>query len=115
MSPTQRMYKVQKRTKEVLGEAIGGLKDPRIGFATITTVRVTPDLRQATVYVSVLGDDQEQRATLAGLRSARSLLQAELARHLRTKFTPELRFEIDHTPEDAERIERLIHQTHEGL
>jgi ribosome-binding factor A len=114
VSESQRVRKVQKLTKEVLGEAIQGLKDPRIGFATVTSVKVSPDLRHALVFVSVLGEEEDRQATLAGLTSASAHLRAELGRQIRMKFTPELAFEIDHTPEDADRIERLIHQLHEG-
>jgi ribosome-binding factor A len=72
------------------------LKDPRIGFASITQVRMSPDLRFARVRVSVLGDEVEQRRTLTGLRSASGLIRHELGRRLENlRFTPELRFELD--------------------
>jgi ribosome-binding factor A len=105
---SQRVRKVQKLTKEVLGEAIGELKDPRIGFTTITSVKVTRDLHLARVFVSVLGDEAAQAETMEGLRSASRLLRIELGRQMRAKFTPELVFELDHTPQDADRLERLI-------
>lgn len=85
------------------------LKDPRIGFVSITGVRMSPDLRTARVRVSVLGDDEEQRRTLAGLRSATGLIRRELGRRLENlRFSPELRFEIDTSIEYSVRIsERL--------
>ena len=109
---SQRIRKVQKLTQEILGDALTALKDPRIGFATITGVKVTRDLKLAHVYVSVLGDERVREDTLAGLRSASRHLRAELGRQMRVKFTPELVFEIDHTPEEADRLERIITNLH---
>ena len=87
------------------------LKDPRIGFASITEVQMTPDLRSARVRVSVLGDEQAQRATLAGLRSASGLIRHELGRRLENlKFTPELRFEIDPSIEYSVHISKRLRE-----
>jgi ribosome-binding factor A len=80
---SQRVAKVQKVAKEILGEAIQDLKDPRIGFATVTAVRVSADLRHARVYVSVMGSEEEKVETLRGLESARSILRGELGRQSR--------------------------------
>ncbi|HWL65140.1 MAG TPA: 30S ribosome-binding factor RbfA [Actinomycetota bacterium] len=111
---TQRMEKVQKRAKQVLGEAIQDLKDPRIGFATITAVRVTPDLRHARVLVSVLGTEDEQTATMKGLESAGSHLRTELGRHIRMKYLPELTFELDTRAAEAQRLEILLKKVHDA-
>jgi ribosome-binding factor A len=106
-----RMRRVDEAMRQVLGAAIAQeLKDPRIGFVTVTDVKTTQDLRQARVYVSVLGTDEEQEATIDGLRSAHGVLQAGVARELRLKRTPELQFELDHTAERAARLERLIEE-----
>jgi ribosome-binding factor A len=110
---SQRIAKVQKLTREVLGEAIQGLKDPRIGFATVTAVRVSADLRHARVYVSVLGTDEERTKTMAGLASATPFLRAEIGRQMRLKYLPELTFELDTGPEEADRLETIIKQIHE--
>ena len=110
---SQRIEKVQKVAREVLGEAIHALKDPRIGFATITSVRVTEDLRHARVLVSVLGSSEEQEETMAGLRSASPHLRQELGRQMRIKYTPELEFVLDTGPASAERVEELIKKIHE--
>ena len=110
---TQRMEKVQKLARQVLGELILELKDPRIGFATVTAVRITPDLRFGRVFVSVLGTEEEQQETIAGLRSAGPHLRGELGKELRTKHTPELTFELDHGPEEAQRLEALMRRLHE--
>ena len=110
---SQRIAKVQKLAREVLGEAIQGLKDPRIGFATVTAVRVSADLRHARVFVSVMGSDEERTNTMAGLASATPFLRAEVGRQMRLKYLPELTFELDTGPEVAERLEAIIKQIHE--
>ena len=109
---SERMEKVQKRARKVLGEAILDLKDPRIGFATVTAVRITPDLRQARVLVSVMGTEEEQTETMKGLASARSHLRSELGRQVRLKYLPELNFELDHQSEEAEHLEELFRKLH---
>lgn len=87
------------------------LKDPRIGFVSITEVRMSPDLRSARVRVSVLGDEKEGRTTLAGLRSASGLIRHELGRRLQNlRFSPELRFEIDPSIEYSVRISRTLRE-----
>ena len=110
---TQRMEKVQKLARQVLGEAIHDLKDPRIGFATVTAVRITPDLRHARVLVSVLGDEDQQAETMKGLASAKSHLRGELGRQVRMKYLPELTFELDHQTEQAEHLEEIFRKIHE--
>ena len=110
---TQRMERVQKLARQVLGELIHDLKDPRIGFATITAVRITRDLRHAHIFVSVLGTEDEQKETLAGLESAKPYLRKELGSEMRLKYLPELRFELDHMTEDAIRVEKILHDIHE--
>jgi ribosome-binding factor A len=110
---SERVRKVEALAREVLGDEIQGLKDPRVGFVTVTRVRVTPDLRQARVFISVLGTPGEIAATMAGLESARSHLRFELGRQIRTKYLPELTFELDTGPAEAERVEQLLHQIHE--
>jgi ribosome-binding factor A len=110
---SQRIEKVQKVAREVLGEAIQNLKDPRIGFVTVTAVRVSADLRHARVFVSVLGDDEARQTTMAGLASATPHLRAELGHQMRIKYLPELIFELDTGPEIAQRVEQLIRKIHE--
>ena len=110
---SQRTEKVQELAREVLGEAITALKDPRIGFATVTAVRISPDLRLARVYVSVLGSDDERKATMEGLRSAAPHLRAELGGQVRLKYLPELIFELDTGAEEAERLDALLKKIHD--
>ena len=110
---TQRTEKVNRLARQVLGEAISSLKDPRIGFATVTAVRVSPDLRHARVLVSVLGSEEEQKATMEGLERAKPYLRGELGRQVRMKYTPELHIELDHGPEDAQRLEAILRDLHQ--
>jgi len=102
------MRRVNESVRQVLSESVGDLKDPRIGFVTITGVDTSPDLRAATVYVSVLGSARKQEATLAGLNSSHAVLQAVVNRELRLKRTPQLSFEYDPTIERGMRLTRLI-------
>jgi len=106
------MEKVQKLARQVLGEEIQTLKDPRVGFATITAVKITPDLRHARVWVSVLGSDEEATDTMAGLNSARPHLRSELGRQMRMKYLPELIFELDKGAEEAQRLDEIFHKIH---
>jgi ribosome-binding factor A len=112
---TARMRRVDEAMRQVLADALASeLKDPRIGFVTVTDVKTSPDLRHARVYVSVLGSGPEQTATLEGLRWAHGYLQGRVAGELRLKRTPELQFELDHTPAQAARLERLIEEAREA-
>jgi ribosome-binding factor A len=110
---TGRMRRVNESLREVLSEGIGSLKDPRIGFVTVTGVDTSPDLRQATVYVSVLGSEKKRDATLAGLQSSHGVLQSRVNRELRLKRTPHLTFEYDPTVERGVRLSRLIDELNE--
>ena len=105
---TDRMRRVNEALREVLSEGIGSLKDPRIGFVTVTGVDTSPDLRHATVYVSVLGSETKREATIAGLQSSHGVLQTRVNRELRLKRTPQLPFEYDPTVERGVRLSRLI-------
>jgi ribosome-binding factor A len=105
---TERMRRVNEAVRETLAEAIGELKDPRIGFVTVTAVKTSTDLRQARVYVSVLGNERKRQKTLQGLESAHGVLQAKLATELRMKRTPQLAFEYDPTVEEGVRMSQLI-------
>jgi ribosome-binding factor A len=102
------MRRVNEAIRETLAEAVGELKDPRIGFVTVTGVQTSPDLRHARVYVSVLGNEHKREQTLEGLESAHGVLQAKLASELRMKRTPQLVFEYDPTVEEGVRMSQLI-------
>jgi ribosome-binding factor A len=107
--PTARMRRVNEAIREVLGDAIATeLKDPRIGFVTVTEVDTSPDLRSARVYVSVLGTAEERESSLAGLQSSHGFLQGRIASEMRMKRTPTLTFEFDDSVERGDRISRLL-------
>ncbi len=105
---SDRMRKVNELLREVLSESLIDLKDPRIGFVTVTAVRTSPDLRQATVYVSVLGSERKRQRSLEGLEAAHGVLQARIASEVRLKRTPTLAFEYDPTVEEGVRMSKLI-------
>ena len=102
------MRRVNESLRAVLAEAVGELKDPRIGFVTVTGVETSPDLRQARVFVSVLGSARKRKQSLEGLAAAHGVLQSRLARELRMKRTPTLAFEYDPTVEEGVRMSKLI-------
>jgi ribosome-binding factor A len=115
------MRRVDEAIRQVVGDAVAlNLKDPRVGFVTVTDVRTSPDLRHARVYVSVLGEggrasEPEQReASLEGLQSAHGYLQGRVAAELRLKRTPELEFAYDDTTDRALRVEELLEEIGEA-
>ena len=105
---SERLRRVNEAVREVLTEAIPELKDPRIGFLTITGVETSRDLRHARVFVSVLGSEKRRIQTLAGLKAAQGVLQGRLGRELRLKNTPLLAFQYDPSVERGVRMSRLI-------
>ena len=105
---TERMRRVDESIRQVLSERVPSLKDPRIGFVTVTGVKTTPDLREATVYVSVLGGEKQRDRTLRTLGAAHGVLQAAIAHELKLKRTPQLTFEYDPSVERGVRMTRLI-------
>jgi ribosome-binding factor A len=109
------MRRVDEAVRAVLSEAITqDLKDPRVGFVTVTGVKTSPDLRHARVYVSVLGTDEEREESMVGLRSAHGYLQGRVARELRIKHTPTLDFEYDPTVARGMRISELLDRGPDG-
>ena len=102
------MRRVNEAVKEVLAAQLPQLKDPRIGFVTVTGVETSPDLRHARVFVSVLGSEKKRSQSLRGLEAAHGLLQSRRARELRMKRTPQLAFEYDPTVERGVRMTKLI-------
>jgi ribosome-binding factor A len=102
------MRRVNESLRQVLSEALLELKDPRIGFVTVTGVETSPDLRQARVFVSVLGGERKRVRSLAGLDAAHGVLQARISRELRLKRTPQLAFQYDPSVEHGVRMSKLI-------
>jgi ribosome-binding factor A len=112
---SERMRRVDEAMRQVLSDAMTqDVKDPRVGFITVTDVKTSPDLRHARVYVSVLGDDAEREDSMEGLRSAHGFLQARVGRELHLKHTPTLQFLYDDTAERAARVEHLIRHPQAG-
>ncbi|MEX0875618.1 MAG: 30S ribosome-binding factor RbfA [Actinomycetota bacterium] len=110
---TRRTQRVGESIREVLGELIQrSVKDPRIGFVTITAVRVTPDLSRADVYYTVLGDELERSSTQAGLESATPFLRSETGRRVRLKTLPELEFHVDDAPIEGRRVDSILDEIH---
>ena len=102
------MRRVDESIKEVVSEAIPTLKDPRIGFVTVTGVDTTTDLAQATVWLSVYGSESQREATLAALDGAAGILQARINRQLHLRRTPQLLFQYDQSVEHGVRMTKLI-------
>ena len=111
--PSQRAHRVGELIQqEISALLIRGLKDPRIGFVTITGVDVTPDLHLARVYYTVVGDEDARRQTAAGLKSSTPFIRQQLGRQLRMKYLPDLIFEYDTSIEYGNRIESLLRAIH---
>jgi ribosome-binding factor A len=110
MTENRRPHRLASQIRDEISAMIAGgeLKDPRIGFTTVTRVELSDDLSHARVLVSVLGSDEAQQETLAGLVSARGFLRHEVSHRLRLRRVPEMVFVLDHGPEEAERIETLL-------
>ena len=112
---SERMRRVDEAIRQVIGDALASdLKDPRVGFVTVTDVKTSADLSHARVYVSVLGEPDARADTLVGLRSAHGYLQARLARELTLKRTPTLEFSYDDTTDRAMRVDALIEAEFDG-
>jgi ribosome-binding factor A len=105
---SERMRRVNESVRNVVAEGLGELKDPRIGMVTVTGVVVSPDLGEARVYISVIGNEKKRAATLSGLESARGVLQAKINRELHLRRTPTLTFAYDESVERGVRMTKLI-------
>lgn len=105
-----RAERVEKLAREVLSEAVHDLRDPRVGFATVTSVKMSPDLRQAKVYISVLGSDEARESSLEAIRHAAPRLRSTLGHEVRLKYLPALEILEDTTAAYGERIETLLRE-----
>jgi len=108
------MRRVNESLRQVLSEALLELKDPRIGFVTVTGVDTSPDLRHAVVYVSVLGSEKKRLKSMTRLDAAHGVLQSRISHELRLKRTPTLTFEYDHAVEHGVRMSKLIDELAPG-
>lgn len=105
------MKRVNEACKEALGDILQEkMKDPRLGFVTITGVEVTPDLRQAKVWLSVLGPEEEVETALEVLEKASGFMRRELGRRVRLRYTPRLKICLDRGPELSERVQDILHR-----
>ena len=109
------MFKRSEKVAEAIHEMVSalivkGLKDPRIGFVTVTGVKVTDDLHLATVYFTVIGTPEERAATEKGLNSARGFIRKELGKNLRMRYVPDILFKYDASVEYGSRIEALLNE-----
>jgi ribosome-binding factor A len=113
---SRRLDRVAEACKEVLSEVIQReVKDPRVGFVTITRVDVSPDLRHAKVYVSVLGTDEEVASSLEGLESSKGYMRSALGKHLRIKRLPELEFVLDNASAEALRLLEIMRKVAQDM
>lgn len=111
---SKRVNRVAEQMKKELGDIIiQKVKDPRIGFVTVTDVEVTGDLQNATIFISVLGNEEEKEATLKGLSKAKGFIRTEIGRRIRLRKVPEIEFEFDESIEYGNRIETLLTQVNQ--
>lgn len=109
----QRIEKIQEFIQQELSKLIlNGLKDPRIGFVTVTAVEVTGDLRSAKVYVSLMGSDEQKKASWEGLQNSLGFLRTEIGRRLGIRHTPELSLHKDNSLDNSDHINKLLNQLH---
>ncbi|TXL67721.1 30S ribosome-binding factor RbfA [Cerasibacillus terrae] len=109
-----RANRVAEQMKKELGDILTRkIKDPRIGFVTVTDVEVTSDLQQAKIFISILGDDEEKQETLLGLTKAKGFIRSEIGRRIRLRKTPEITFEYDEALEYGNHIEKILRQLKE--
>lgn len=110
-----RVKQAADRIREIVAGVVERrVKDPRLGFVTITGVRLTPDLRDATVYYTVLGDPEQRKASAAALQSATGMIRTEVGHQLGLRHTPSIAFVADEVPEQAKRIEQLVREARES-
>lgn len=108
----------RRRVAELVREEVAmmiqkGLKDPRIGFVSVTAARMSPDLKYANVYVSLFGDEQDKKSSLIGLRNSAGWVRRELGKKLRLRYTPQVRFFEDASLDDVFHLEEVFKQIHE--
>ncbi|MFH0802176.1 MAG: 30S ribosome-binding factor RbfA [bacterium] len=106
----QRKERVEGLLQQVVCEILQEIKDPRVGFLTVTGIKMTPDLRHAKIYFSVIGDDQARETTLQGLKSAKGFVRTELGKKIRLRFIPEIDFIVDRSLDHGLKIFGLLKQ-----
>lgn len=109
-----RLDRVRNLLRQAVSEIIGRIKDPRVGFVTVTDTEISPDLRHAKIYVSILGSEEERQSALVGLTSARGFVRRELHSAISLRHIPELSFFLDSTLDRAMRVTDLLHQAEQA-
>ena len=108
-----RVEKLQELMKQEISDIVlHELKDPRIGFVTVTSVSCTEDLREAKIYVSIMGNEKAARDSLHGLNSSLGFVRREIGRRIRLRFTPEISFALDASLDYSDHIQRLLNEIH---
>lgn len=111
----ERRAKVEELIKQELSKMIlSEVKDPRVGFVTVTGVKMTPDLREAHIYISVMGGEAKAKDSMAGLKSAMPFFKRELGKRVRLRYMPSLSFELDKSLDYSEHIQKLLLQVERG-
>jgi len=114
MGQSHRTQKVADRIKVVVAQILETkIKDPRLGFVTVTDARVTGDLQNASIFYTVLGDEEERSATAAALESAKGVIRSAVGKDLGTRITPSLEFILDGLPESAKALDSLLERVHQ--
>jgi ribosome-binding factor A len=109
--PFKRSAQVGGQMKREMSDILANhLKDPRLGFVTVTGVELSDDLRYARVFISIYGDPQNQKETLKGLKSAKGFIRREIGQRLRLRYCPDFDFRIDQSIAEGDKIDRLLHQ-----
>ena len=115
MTENPRAARLAERIHVLVAQTLErGVKDPRLGFVTVTDVRVTGDLQHATIFYTVYGTEEERKGTAAALKSATGMIRSEIGRQLNTRLTPSIEFVLDALPENAGRIDDLLAQAREA-
>lgn len=111
MSNQLRIEKLQELIKQETSKIIlMDIKDPRIGFVTVTSVKMSGDLREAKIFVSIFGNDEQLKSSLEGLKSALGFIRTEIGKRIRMKFVPEISFALDNSLNYSEHIQKLLNQ-----
>ena len=109
MSSQLRIEKLQELIKQEVGKILlTDIKDPRIGFVTVTEVEMTGDLREAKIFVSIMGNDEQIKSSWEGLQSALGFIRREIGKRIKIRFTPEISFELDKSLDYSEHIQKLL-------
>ncbi|MBQ7476552.1 MAG: 30S ribosome-binding factor RbfA [Selenomonadaceae bacterium] len=111
MSNQLRIEKLQELIKQEVGKMLlTDIKDPRIGFVTVTDVEMTGDLREAKIFVSIMGNEEQIKSSWEGLQSALGFVRREIGKRIKIRFTPEISFALDKSLDYGEHIQKLLNQ-----